>query len=177
MRNPRHIVLVGPMGAGKSAIGRALAARLGWPAVDVDAEVEAGAGASIAELFAREGEAGFRTREAAALRAALAGPGACVVATGGGAVLDAGNREAMRQGGRVVYLQVAPATQLERVSAQGQRPLLRDGDPAQRLAELQARREPLYVALADLAFDTTGHTPDSAAQALHALLAPGASPA
>lgn len=165
------------MGAGKSAVGRALAACLGWPLVDVDAEVVSGAGASIAELFAREGEPGFRARESAALRSALATPHACVIAAGGGAVLDDGNRGAMRQGGRVVYLQVSPAMQLARLAGQHDRPLLRDVDPAQRLADLQARREPLYRALADLVFDTTGHSPESAAQALHALLAAEASPA
>ena len=161
------IVLVGPMGAGKTTLGRSLAARLGLGFADVDARVEAEAGQPIPAIFAGEGEAGFRRREARALAALLAGPPA-VVATGGGAVLDPGNRAAMRAAGTVVYLAVDPAIQLARLRGDTGRPLLRagDGDPARTLADLQARREPLYREAAHLVFDAGALAPDAAAIAL-----------
>ena len=169
MRNTRHFVLVGPMGSGKSAIGPLLAARLGRACVDVDARIQAQAGMTIAAIFAAEGEAGFRVRESRALADALLAS-AQVITTGGGAVLDAGNRAAMRSAGVVVYLQVDPPQQLRRVAGDTGRPLLAVADRGQRLAELQAQREPLYRETADVVFDTTAHTPESAADALAALL-------
>ena len=170
MRHARHIVLVGPMGAGKSHLGRLLAARMGLAFFDLDAAIEAAAGLSINALFATEGEAGFREREARALADVLGGSPA-VIATGGGAVLADANRAAMRERGRVVYLSVDPATQLARVSGSTTRPLLQATDPAVRLATLQAIREPLYREVADLVFDTTPLSPEAAADALAARLA------
>ena len=170
MRHARHIVLVGPMGAGKSHLGRLLAARMGLAFVDLDAAIEAAAGQSINALFATEGEAGFREREARALADVLGGSPA-VIATGGGAVLAEANRTAMREHGRVVYLSVDPATQLARVSGSTTRPLLQATDPAARLAALQAIREPLYREVADLVFDTTPLSPEAASDALAARLA------
>jgi shikimate kinase len=159
------------MGAGKTTLGQALAARLGRTFVDLDAHIEADAGQSIPALFATEGEAGFRRREADALRAVLAGTPA-VIATGGGAVLDAGNRAVMRASGTVVYLTVDPATQLARLRGDTGRPLLQDAaDPAARLAQLQAQREPLYRATAHLVFDAGTLPPAAAAAALAARLA------
>ncbi len=169
--NPSHIVLVGPMGAGKSSIGRLLAARLQSVFVDLDAWIEAEAGATITAIFASEGETGFRTHECRALRDVLTKSVVSVIATGGGAVLDEGNRRAMRDAGTVVYLQVAPATQLQRLQGDDSRPLLSTDNPAQRLAELQATREPLYREVSNLCFDTTHHSPESAAETLVALLA------
>lgn len=171
MHVPHHIVLVGPMGAGKTTLGQALAARLGRAFVDVDARIEADAGQSIPALFAAEGETGFRRRESDALRAALAGTSA-VIATGGGAVLDAGNRAAMRAAGTVVYLAVDPATQLARLRGDTGRPLLQTADPARTLAALQAQREPLYRDAAHLVFDPGTLAPDAAARALADQLAP-----
>jgi 3-dehydroquinate synthase len=165
MRNQGHIVLVGPMGSGKSTLGQALAARLGLRFIDVDQRIVADAGCSIADLFAQEGEAGFRAREARLLAQAL-GEDAAVVATGGGAVLADGNRAAMRGAGRVVYLQVDAAAQLARLHGDTGRPLLQAVDPAQALAALQAVREPLYRATAHLMFDTTALAPQAAAAAL-----------
>ena len=170
LHNPRHIVLVGPMGAGKSSIGRLLAARLQRAFVDLDAWIEAEAGAAITTIFASEGEAGFRSRECRALGEVLMKSVASVIATGGGAVLDETNRRAMRDAGTVVYLQVDAAMQLQRLQGDGCRPLLSADNPTQRLAELQAMREPLYRETADILFDTTRHSPEAAADALAALV-------
>lgn len=166
----RHVVLVGPMGSGKSTLGRGLAARLGLAFVDMDARVEADAGRDIPALFASEGEAGFRQRESRALVEALAGE-AAVIATGGGAVLAKPNRIAMRDAGRVVYLQVDAATQLARLAGDTGRPLLATADRARRLADLQAIREPLYRQVAQHLFDTSALPADAAVAALAALLA------
>lgn len=171
MHDNATLVLVGPMGAGKSAIGRLLVERLGRAFVDIDALVEQQAGLAISDIFAAEGEAGFRLREARALADALVQPG-MVIATGGGAVLAAGNRVAMHSAGIVVYLEVEAQEQLRRLADDTQRPLLDVADRMQRLAELQAQREPLYRDVAHVVFDTSGHTPASAAEALAAMLAP-----
>ena len=166
----RHVVLVGPMGSGKSTLGRALATKLGLAFVDVDARIVAAAGCDIPSLFASEGEVGFRQREAQALAEALAGE-AAVIATGGGAVLADANRTAMREAGHVVYLQVDAATQLARLAGDTSRPLLAAPDRAQRLADLQAIREPLYREVAHHLFETSALPPDAAVAALAALLA------
>lgn len=161
----RHVVLVGPMGAGKSTLGRALAKQMGLPFVDLDARIEADAGRRIAAIFAADGEAAFRALESAALREVLLGP-VCVIATGGGAVLAEGNRAAMREAGRVVYLQVDPARQLARLAGDTTRPLLQGEDAAARLAALQAQREPLYRAASHHVFDAGPLNPRRAAEAL-----------
>ncbi len=171
LKSPSHIVLVGPMGAGKSRIGRLLATRLQWLFVDLDSCIEAEARATISSIFASEGEAGFRARESRALKDVLMHDEACVLATGGGAILDEANRRTMRGAGTVVYLQVEPAMQVHRLQGDDTRPLLASGDPSRRLAQLQAEREPLYRDVADLVFDTTPHSPESAAGALASLLA------
>lgn len=170
-QSPSHIVLVGPMGAGKSCIGHLLASRLGRTFVDLDACIEAGAGMPITAIFASEGEAGFRVRERLALAAALAHPGPSVIATGGGAVLDPGNRMAMQASAIVAYLQVDPCMQLQRLAGDATRPLLAGDDPARQLATLQQQREALYREVANLTLDTSTHTPASAVEALVTLLA------
>ena len=168
--NRRNIVLVGPMGSGKSHVGRLLAARLGLAFTDVDAQVEADAGQPIPAIFAGEGEADFRARESRLLADTLSRPGQ-VVATGGGAVLDAGNRGAMRASGTVVYLQVEIAEQLRRLAGDSGRPLLDVQDRAERLAELQALREPLYREIADLVIETSALPPEDVLEALALLIA------
>lgn len=165
MQQAKHIVLIGPMGAGKSTLGAALAARLGLPFEDLDAHIVRDAGQSITAIFASEGEAGFRLREARALGAALAQP-AAVIATGGGVILAADNRAALRRHGLVVYLRIDPTIQLQRLQGDASRPLLQAADRAQRLAQLQAQREPLYRAAAHLLFDASRLTPEAAAAAL-----------
>ena len=159
------------MGAGKSSIGRLLAARLQHAFVDLDACIEGEAGTTITSIFSSEGEAGFRSRECRVLHDVLMKTESSVIATGGGAVLDETNRRAMRDAGTVVYLQVDPVIQLQRLHGDGSRPLLVTDNPAQRLADLQASREPLYREVADIRFDTTRHSRESAAETLATLLA------
>ena len=160
-----NLVLVGPMGAGKTSIGRRLAEHFALAFVDADREIEAQAGATIATIFECEGEAGFRTRERVTL-ARLLERDAQVIATGGGAVLDAGTRALLRTRGFVVHLQVSVDGQLQRLSRDRVRPLLQQGDREQTLRRLTATRAPLYAEIADLAFDTEGLAAGDAARDL-----------
>lgn len=162
MNRAANLVLVGPMGAGKTTLGRELASRLDLRLRDVDLAVEQETGDSVSAIFAREGEAGFRAREKAMLARLLAEEGV-LIATGGGAVLDADNRRAMRERAFVVYLPVDVATQLARLADDRDRPLLARPDREQVLQDLAAARTPLYGEVADLIFDTTGLTADEAA--------------
>jgi shikimate kinase len=170
MEGASNIVLVGPMGAGKSVAGALLARRLGLPFMDLDAAVEAEAGARIAELFRREGEAAFRERESAVLERALAA-GGHVIATGGGAVLAPGNRQRLRERGLVAWLQADPQTQLQRLEGCRDRPLLEGADRLARLQALAAERDPLYREVADIAVDTRGLDAIAVAEALAARVA------
>jgi shikimate kinase len=150
---PRNIFLVGMMGAGKTTLGKALAARLGREFVDTDRELVERTGVPVATIFEIEGEAGFRKRESALL-AEMATRSGCVVATGGGAVLSADNRAVMRENGIVVYLRARLESLWERTRQDTARPLLATADPRQRLAELLADREPLYREAAHVVVDT-----------------------
>ncbi len=161
MQSAPNLILIGPMGAGKTSIGRRLAERLGLRFVDVDHLVVERAGADIPTLFEHVGEAGFRERERAALALALAGEGQ-VVSTGGGAVLSAENRRLMRERGFVVHLHVGVEGQLRRVGHDRNRPLLRRPDRDRALRELAAVRDPLYAEVADLRHDTEGLSPGRA---------------
>ena len=155
---PPTIYLTGMMGVGKSTVGRLLAFRAGRLFVDTDARVEAEAGRTVREVFAREGEAAFRRREAAAL-AETDGEVALVVAVGGGAVLSEANRALMRRTGEVVWLTGDPALLADRVRRATTRPLLDDGDPEELLAELLAARRSAY-ADCDRRIDVTSRTPE-----------------
>lgn len=170
MNPASNLVLVGPMGAGKSSIGKRLAERLGLVFADADRDVELRTGAAVGTIFDCEGEAGFRARERAALADLLAGQGR-LIATGGGAVLDAENRERMRSRGFVVYLQVDVAGQLQRLSRDRTRPLLQRADREDVLRQLAHAREPLYAQVADLCFDTNAMASSDAACRLAQLLA------
>jgi len=170
MEGASNIVLVGPMGAGKSVAGALLARRLAVPFADVDALVETQAGARIVELFRRDGEAAFRARESAALADCLAGDGR-VVATGGGAVLSPDNRRRLRERGLVAWLQADPGTQLRRLQGCTDRPLLEGADRDARLQALAAARDPLYAEVADFAIDTRELDAPAVADALAARIA------
>lgn len=165
MNPARNLILVGPMGAGKSCIGRRLAERFGLRLIDADREIEQRTGASVTTIFECEGEAGFRARERTALAESLSQHDV-LLATGGGAVLDADNRQLLRQRGFVVHLQVAPEQQLERLARDRTRPLLARSDRDAVLRELAVIREPLYAQIADLQFDTGRLTAAEAATRL-----------
>jgi len=164
----RSVALVGMMGAGKSNVGRRLATRLGLPFRDADAEIEQDAGYSIAALFARDGETGFRDRERRVIGRLLAGD-PLVLATGGGAFMDTGTRRAMRAKAVSVWLRCDLLLLLLRLAASTDRPLLQEGDPAEILKRLMALRHPVY-AEADLTFDSLDENPDTTTARVHAAL-------
>jgi shikimate kinase len=166
---PLVVALVGMMGSGKSSVGAALAARTGRVLVDLDEAIEQAAGRSVAELFAEEGEAAFRTRELDALMSVLATRSATVVATGGGVVTIPEARAALSDGATVVWLDAPAEVLAERVGAGQGRPLLA-GDPSARLRALDAERRPLYSAVADLVVDAADGSPDAVADRVLAAL-------
>ena len=163
-----NLYLVGMMGSGKSSAGRHLAERLGYRFLDADSSIEQVAGRSIPELFASEGEAGFRDLEAAVLNQ-IASWHSLVVATGGGVVTRPENWGQLQQG-VVIWLDAPDALLLERLSADlTPRPLMQSADPAARLADLMTQRRPLY-AQADLHIVQDGRSADQVAeQVLEAL--------
>jgi shikimate kinase len=145
----RSIVLIGMMGVGKSSIGRRLGARLAIPFVDADAEIESAAGMSIADIFARHGEAAFRSGEARVIARLLNG-GPQVLATGGGAVMNPATRALIQERAVSIWLSADFDLLLRRISKRkAERPMLQTADPAATLRELLAEREPIY-AQADL---------------------------
>lgn len=170
--DPRpHLILIGPMGAGKTTIGKRLSRALGLPFVDLDAHIERDCGAAIPLIFDLEGEVGFREREHRALAEVLAGP-PVVLATGGGAILRPDNRALMRAHGYVVHLDIDEGRQWERLKRDRSRPLLKTADPRGRLAELKRVRDPIYRELADLGCPVGEDSATRFTQRLLALLAP-----
>jgi shikimate kinase len=153
MRDSDNIFLVGPMGVGKSSIGRRLAARLEREFIDCDEELIRRTGVDIDVIFDIEGEAGFRTRESKLLQELVAMRGV-VLATGGGAILSRENRAALTQNGTVVYLHASPELLAQRTARDRKRPLLQTGDRMTRIRELLAQREPLYLEVADCVVNT-----------------------
>jgi shikimate kinase len=151
----RNVYLIGPMGSGKTAVGRRLAALLGKEFFDSDAEIEKRTGVDIRYIFEREGEPRFRDREREVI-AALTGLDDVVVATGGGVVLDAANRERLAATGTVVYLETDLDTLVRRTRSTKVRPLLVTDDPRAVLERLMEVRRPLYEQLADIRIETTG---------------------
>lgn len=148
-RATSRIFLIGPMGAGKTAIGRELARLLARDFFDSDQEIEARTGADIALIFDKEGEAGFRRRERQIIEE-LTQRDNIVLATGGGAILDPANRECLRKRGCVIYLKASVAAQTSRTGRNQQRPLLDATDRETRLRELFSAREPLYESIAGI---------------------------
>jgi len=164
----RAIVLVGLMGAGKSKIGRRLAARLGLPFFDSDPEIEAAAGETIEEIFANRGERVFRDGERRVIARLLAQP-VHVLATGGGAFMDPATRQTIARRGVSLWLRADLDVLVSRVLRRSNRPLLKQGDPRAILAELIARRYPVY-AEADVAVDSGDGSPETTvARAIAAL--------
>jgi len=148
------VCLVGMPGSGKSTVGRQLARLLGWPLLDSDAEIERELGHSIRTHFEHHGEESFRALEEAMI-AKLAARPHVVLATGGGAILRESNRAALKApGNTVVYLRASVDDLLRRLRHDTQRPLLQDVDPAVKLRQLFAQRDPLYSAVADHVVDT-----------------------
>jgi shikimate kinase len=158
----RSVFLVGPMGSGKTAVGRQLAERLGLPFADSDAEIEVRTGVDIAYIFEREGEAGFRIRERDVIEELTQRAG-IVLATGGGAVLLPENRERLSTRGTVVFLDASIEQQLERTRRGRHRPLLATADPRARLEELMGVRDPLYRSIAAITVKTDGRRLSSVA--------------
>jgi len=146
---PRAVVLVGMMGSGKSSVGRRLAARLGLPFVDADAEIETAAGMTIPEIFAQRGEAEFRDGERRVIARVLTTRAPLVLATGGGAFMNAETRARIGDLGVSVWLKAEPDVLMRRVRKRSNRPLLQTADPEGTLRRMLAEREPVY-ALADL---------------------------
>lgn len=164
-----NLFLIGPMGAGKSSIGRRLAEHFGMPCVDLDAAVEERTGASVATIFEIEGEAGFRRRESDLL-AEISAQDSIVLATGGGAVLAPGNRVLLRERGFVLWLETDIEQQLQRLVRDRKRPLLDTPDRRERLEQLARMRDPVYRELADLAVPSAGESCAHAAARIAAML-------
>jgi shikimate kinase len=153
MNRTQNVFLVGPMGAGKSAVGRQLARLLHLDFVDSDEEIEARTGVDIPFIFEKEGEDGFRKREAKVIDD-LTQRDRIVLATGGGVVMDPANRQHLGARGFVIYLHTSVDQQLARTRRGRERPLLEQDDPRAVLEALMAVREPLYREIADLTVDT-----------------------
>jgi len=170
----RCVLLTGPMGAGKSRVGRELAAALGFSFVDTDAEVERAARMKISEIFAREGEAGFRKRERAVLEALPARD--CVVALGGGAVAAPANLELLDEKGVLVWLDASPETLVDRIGDASSRPLLAGLDRSARIAKLAALRDARASAYgtARIRIDTDARSVGEICATIRAALADGA---
>ena len=149
-----NIILVGPMGSGKTTIGRVVAREFGLDFHDCDHELERQTGASVNLIFDVEGEAGFRKRETALLRK-LTGQNNVLIATGGGAVVREVNRKLLVRSGLIVWLKTSVDQQLKRLSHDKSRPLLQAPDRRERLRNLALERDSLYASVADLEFSST----------------------
>ncbi|MCA9132668.1 MAG: shikimate kinase [Planctomycetales bacterium] len=162
-----HLYLMGYRGSGKSSVGRMLAHQLDRPLVDTDEAIEKAAKQSISQIFATEGEAGFRDREQVAIATVAAIREPCVIALGGGAILRPANRQAIRQSGHVVWLQGSPEYLFARIQGDAttaaRRPNLSPGGGYSEVVEILAVREPLYRQLAEKTIATDPKTPDEIA--------------
>jgi shikimate kinase len=166
MLSKRNIFLIGPMGSGKTAVGRHLARLFHYTFHDSDADIEAKTGVDIPFIFEKEGEAGFRLRERESIDR-LTRLTSIVLATGGGAVIDPANRLALSERGAVVYLVTSVNQQIERTRHARHRPLLHGTDPEQKLKDLMTRRAALYAEIADLTVSTDGRRVQVVAEEIH----------
>ncbi|MBQ3776235.1 MAG: shikimate kinase AroK [Ruminobacter sp.] len=153
MSESQNIFLVGPMGAGKSTIGKILSELTSLPLIDSDTEIEKRTGADISWVFDVEGEEGFRKREEVVIDELTQKKG-IILATGGGAVKNSNNRKALSSRGVVVYLKTSVDKQYQRTCRDTRRPLLNNSDPLGTLTRLMAEREPLYMEVADIVVET-----------------------
>ena len=169
MPNVNNVFLVGPMGAGKSAVGRQLARLMHLDFLDSDEEIENRTGVDIPFIFEKEGEAGFRKREVAVIDD-LTGRDGVVLATGGGAILDRNSRSRLGGRGFVVYLFTSVDQQFARTQRGRERPLLENRDAREVLEELMTIRDPLYREIADLVVNTDGRRVQAVAKDIHAAL-------
>jgi len=170
MQGKRNIFLIGPMGSGKSAVGRHLARLVDAPFIDSDSEIEKRTGVDIPYIFEKEGEAGFRQREREVIES-LTQIEPLVLATGGGAILLPENRRYLAERGSVVYLQTSIEQQVNRVKHMRNRPLLNNVDATATLTQLMEERAPLYAEIADLTVATDGRRIQSVAEEIHRVLA------
>ena len=158
-----NIILIGPMGSGKTSTGRILAKQISFDFVDTDEEIVERTGVSIAYIFDVEGETGFRKREHQAL-IKFSNNEKVVIATGGGIITHDKSRAIIRGHKRVVYLKTSIEKQIERATVSDNRPLLIDTEPASKLQELMLTREPLYEEISDIMIDTDERTSSEIAQ-------------
>lgn len=163
--HPNNVILVGPMGAGKTTVGKALARLAHMEFIDLDIELEDRTGVSVTTIFEIEGEEGFRRRESALLEEMAARQGS-VIATGGGAVVREENRRLIRRMGLVVYLAAPVSRLLRRTRNSRNRPLLNTPDPEKTLTALLAERDPLYREVADIVIRVDDRSPQSFARRL-----------
>jgi shikimate kinase len=170
-----NLLLIGYRGTGKTVVGRLVALRLGWDAIDADEELERRAKKSIAQIFAYDGEPAFRDLESQVL-ADLVKLDRKVISLGGGVVLRAENRTLIKSAGAVIWLAASPETCLARIAADtataARRPKLTTRDSLDEIRHLLAQREPLYRECASLIVDTEGKTPDAVATEVLAALNP-----
>ena len=169
MVRSQSVFLIGPVGAGKSTIGRQLASELKLDFYDSDREIESKCGVTIDWIFDIEGEEGFRQREKDAIES-LVGEQSIVLATGGGAIILPENRTLLSSRGKVVYLQASVDQQLERTAKDKKRPLLQVDDKRSQLEKLMGEREPLYREIADLTIETSDTTVRNVVQRIVRLL-------
>jgi shikimate kinase len=155
-----RVLLIGMMGAGKSTVGAMLAARLGWPFLDSDWEIQRSTGSTVPEIFADRGEPAFRAEEARVLQEATTSSGPVVISVAGGAVLDPDNRRRIKSAGLVVWLKAEVTTLASRVGSGRGRPLLGD-DPAAALGRLYPEREEIYSDLADVVVHVDEQSPSA----------------
>ena len=154
---PKNIVLIGFMGSGKSTVGRELHQRLGYPLIDMDQMIEESEGKKITEIFKEDGEQAFRDLETQQLEEiGKETDQRHIISTGGGVIINEGNRELLKKLGYVVWLQAPEEVIYERTSRNQDRPLLNDSDARERISKLLAEREAWYRESAHLTLDTTG---------------------
>jgi shikimate kinase len=169
MNKPRNLFLIGPMGAGKSAVGRQLARLLHLEFLDSDEEIESRTGVDIPFIFEKEGEEGFRKREVKVIDE-LSRRDGVVLATGGGAIVDPESRSRLGARGFVVYLHTSVNQQLERTRSGRERPLLENSDKQQVLQDLMEERDPLYREISDLIVETDGRRVQTVAREIQEAL-------